>query len=106
MFFRDNFVDSADCVQKLIIVRLAFGEKRSNSRKKVGQGAGWQPGVWKLKWGRIWIPRGMQLEVNLDCGCERWTSLMSMSGSSLSVHHPSGPEVAERRAPREAASQL
>ena len=29
----------------------------------------------------------MQLDVNVDYGCERWTSLMSMSRSSLSVHH-------------------
>ena len=49
----------------------AGGEKSSNGREKVGQGAGWLPMVWKLKWGRIRIPRGVQLDVNVDCGCER-----------------------------------
>ena len=49
----------------------APSEKSSNSREKVGQGTGWLPGVGKLKWGRIWIPRGMQLDVNVDCGCKR-----------------------------------
>ena len=28
----------------------------------------WLLGVWKLKWGRIRIPPGMQLDVNVDCG--------------------------------------
>ena len=23
-----------------------------------------------MKWVQIWIPRGMQLDVNVDCGCE------------------------------------
>ena len=52
-------------------MRLAPREKRSNSCEKAGQGAGGLPGIWKLKWGRIRIPRGMQLDVNVDCGCER-----------------------------------
>ena len=47
----------------------------------------------------------MQLEMNVDCGCEGWKTLMSMSVSalSLSTHYESGPEVAGRRAHREAA---
>ena len=68
------------------------------SPKKVGQGTGCLPGVWKLKWSQIKIPRGMQLDVNVDCGCQGWTSMMSMSGSSLSTTCESGPEVAEKRA--------
>ena len=51
-------------------MRLAPGEESSNSRKKFGEGTGWLPGVWKLKWSRIRIPRGMQLDVSVDCGCE------------------------------------
>ena len=77
-------------------MRLAPGEKSGDRSEKVGQGTGWLPVVWNLKWGRIWIPRGMQLDVNVDCGCEELTSLMSMSGSSLS----------EKRAHCGAASEL
>ena len=45
-------------------MRLAPGEMISESRKKGGQGAGWLPEVWKLKWGRIRIPCGMQFDAN------------------------------------------
>ena len=37
-------------------MRLTPVENSSKSCKKVGQGTGWLPGVWKLKWGRIRIP--------------------------------------------------
>ena len=63
------FTDCPGWVQQRSIVRLAPGEKSSNSREKVGQGTGWLPGVWKLKWGWIRIPGGALLDVNVDCGC-------------------------------------
>ena len=50
-------------------MRLAPGES-SDSCEKVGQGAGWMQRVWELEWGLIWIPVGMELDVNVDCGCE------------------------------------
>ena len=56
IFLRDNFVDRPGWVQQRSIVRLAPGEKSSNSSEKVGQGTGWLPGVWKLKWDRIRTP--------------------------------------------------
>ena len=83
-------------------MRLAPREKSSNSREKVGQGTGWLPGVWKLKWGRIRIPRGMQLDVNVDCGCEGWTEGLPF----LSTTCESDPDVAEKRTHCGAASQL
>ena len=67
---------------------LVHGEESGNSCEKVGQGAGWLQSVWKQEWNRTWIPRGMQLDVNVDCGCEGLISLMSMSVSALSVHTP------------------
>ena len=51
-------------------MRRAPGEESGDSCEKVGQRAGWLQRVWELEWGRIWIPRGMQLDVNVDCGCE------------------------------------
>ena len=38
--------------------------------EKVGQGAGWLQRVWKLERGRTWIPLRMQLDANVECGCE------------------------------------
>ena len=55
-------------------MRLTPVENSSESREKVGEGVGWLPGVWKLKWGQI---RVLQL---LTTACE------------------AGPTVAERRA--------
>ena len=55
-------------MQQRSIVRLAPGKKSINSRKKVGQGVGWLPGVWKLKWGRIRIPCGVQFNAGVRCG--------------------------------------
>ena len=51
-------------------MRLAPGEKSSDNRENVGQETGWLPMVWKLKWGRIWKPRGLQHVVIVDCGCD------------------------------------
>ena len=51
-------------------MRLAPGEESSNGCEKVGQGAGWLQRVWKLELGPSWNPLRMQLDVNVDCGCE------------------------------------
>ena len=64
IFFCDNFMDRPSRVQQRS-VRLACGEESGDSREKVGQGAGWLPRVWELKWSKIWIPCGMQLDVNV-----------------------------------------
>ena len=58
-------------MQQRSAVRLAPGEKSSESRKKVGQGAAWLPGVWKLKLGRIRIPCGMKFDANTTAAA-RW----------------------------------
>ena len=51
-------------------MRLALGEESGDIREKVGPGAGWLPRVWELKWGRIWIPHGIKVDMNVDCGRE------------------------------------
>ena len=43
-------------------------ENSSESREKVSEGAGWLPGVWKLKWGRVRVPCGVQFDANVGRG--------------------------------------
>ena len=78
--------------------------KSSDDRKKVGQGAA---GDLEAEVGPIRIPRGMQLDVNVDCGCERVDIVdIDVEVFPLSTTCESGLAVAERRAPCEAAGQL
>ena len=72
-------------------------------RSRIGR----ELGIWKLKWGRIRIPRGLQLGVNVDCGCER-VGIVDVSVGVCTLCPPceSGQAVAEPRAHCEAASKL
>ena len=75
---RSSLTPGCDILQRQLrgpckrrVVRLAPGEKSSEIRKKVGQGAAWLPGVWKLKWGRIRIPCGVKFGANTTAAA-RW----------------------------------
>ena len=85
-------------------MRLAPGEDSGSSCEKIGQGVGWQQRVWKVEWGWSWKPLRMQLDVNVDCGCEVMDIVdVNVGICSLSTPCESDPEIG-RRAHREAAS--
>ena len=51
-------------------MRLAPGAESGDCCEKIGHGAGWLQRVWELEWCQTWIPLGMQLGVNVECGCK------------------------------------
>ena len=81
-------------------MRLAPGDKSGNCRGKVGEGAGFQRGAWKLKSGRIWIPRGMQFDVTDISRRRKGMDITHIDVGALSFLTTtcgSNPAVAERR---------
>ena len=55
-------------MQRRNVLRLKPVENSREIREKVGEGAGWLPGVWKMKCGRIRVPCGVQSNANVSRG--------------------------------------
>ena len=70
-------------MQSRKVERLAPVENGSDSRKKVGEGAGLLPGIWKLKWGRIRAPCGVQFDANVR-RCRKGADIVDVDVGVLS----------------------
>ena len=62
--FGHNFTHSLSRVQRWHVARLAPAKNSSESREKVGDGAGRLPGVWKLGRSQVWLSGKVQLNAN------------------------------------------
>ena len=49
-------------VQRWHVARLAPAQSSGKSREEVSERAGRLLGIWKLKWGRIRVPGGVQFK--------------------------------------------